>query len=258
MDWAGGQLADSHFDRGRSYNDGSYDNLSHLGGLRRSQSQPRLSTGMRSGFHLSSSTSNLSDLRLEVADMSSDLRLEASKKMRESRTKSPPPRRQLASSPRNHSKWKQSNGSSKVRKGGFDLDGDQDSSATTESDGEMEMRGRSRQPKPQNAGNSSQSETTDNEERTASPAPAPMRTTPLTPDLKERAEDDIAVRPQPSRHVDYLSHNWREEELWMSWKFIVSRRGDYANAARLENASWRTWWKNKNNLKTVNPLELNW
>lgn len=190
--------------------------------------------------------------------MSSDLRLEASKKMRESRTKSPPPRRQRASSPRNHGGWKHSDDSHKAHKGGFDLDGDQDSSATTESDSEMEMRGRSRQPKPQNAGNSPQSETTDNEERTTSPAPVPMRIMPLTPDLKERAEDDIAVRPQPSRHVDYLSHNWREEELWMSWKFIVSRRGDYANAARLENASWRTWWKNKNNLKTVNPLELNW
>jgi hypothetical protein len=30
------------------------------------------------------------------------------------------------------------------------------------------------------------------------------------------------------------------------------------NAARLENASWRTWLKAKNNLKTVSPETLNW
>lgn len=81
---------------------------------------------------------------------------------------------------------------------------------------------------------------------------------PLSPDVPERAEDDTAVREQPTRHVDYLSHNWTEEEIWMSWRYIVSRGKDYANAARLENASWRTWLKKKNNLRTVSPETLNW
>ncbi|CAK7269416.1 protein phosphatase regulator [Sporothrix epigloea] len=72
------------------------------------------------------------------------------------------------------------------------------------------------------------------------------------------AEDDTAVRAIPSRHVDYLSHNWKEEDIWESWKYIVSRRGDYSNSARLENASWRTWVKSKNKLKTVSPETLNW
>ena len=81
---------------------------------------------------------------------------------------------------------------------------------------------------------------------------------PGSPDFQERAEDDIAVRTQPSRHVDYLSHNWREEDIWSSWKLIVSRRGDYNNSARLENASWRTWMKSKNNLDTVSAETLNW
>ncbi|KAK5652567.1 hypothetical protein OQA88_10328 [Cercophora sp. LCS_1] len=81
---------------------------------------------------------------------------------------------------------------------------------------------------------------------------------PGSPELFERAEDDINIRVQPSRHVDYLSHNWREEDIWSSWKLIVSRRGDYANAARLENASWRTWMKSKNKLSTVSPETLNW
>ncbi|KAK3310382.1 uncharacterized protein B0T15DRAFT_36146 [Chaetomium strumarium] len=81
---------------------------------------------------------------------------------------------------------------------------------------------------------------------------------PGSPDILERAEDDISVRAQPSRHVDYFSHDWREEDIWSSWKFIVSRRGDYTNSARLENASWRTWMKARNNLSTVSAETLNW
>ena len=76
--------------------------------------------------------------------------------------------------------------------------------------------------------------------------------------FEHAAEDDTAVRTLPSRHVDYLSHNWKEEDIWESWKYIVSRRGDYTNSARLENASWRTWMKSKNKLRTVSPETLNW
>ncbi|KAK1757493.1 hypothetical protein QBC47DRAFT_157468 [Echria macrotheca] len=96
---------------------------------------------------------------------------------------------------------------------------------------------------------------------TASPndqEPSSSTSRPGSPDLPDRAEDDIGIKAQPSRHVDYLSHNWREEDIWSSWKLIVSRRGDYANAARLENASWRTWMKSKNKLSTVSPETLNW
>lgn len=81
---------------------------------------------------------------------------------------------------------------------------------------------------------------------------------PISPDAVEHAEDDSAVRSQPSRHVDYLSHNWKEEDIWSSWKLIVSKRKAYNNSARLENASWRTWAKSKNRLKTVSPETLNW
>ncbi|KFY28315.1 hypothetical protein V493_02985 [Pseudogymnoascus sp. VKM F-4281 (FW-2241)] len=81
---------------------------------------------------------------------------------------------------------------------------------------------------------------------------------PDSPEPVEHAEDDTAIRSQPSRHVDYLSHNWREEDIWSSWQHIVSKRGNYSNSARLENASWRTWIKNKYKLKTVSPETLNW
>lgn len=80
---------------------------------------------------------------------------------------------------------------------------------------------------------------------------------PETPDIPTAA-DDTAVETQPTRHVDYLSHEWREEDIWSSWKHIVSNRDSFNNSARLENASWRTWMKAKNNLRTISPETLNW
>lgn len=70
--------------------------------------------------------------------------------------------------------------------------------------------------------------------------------------------DDNTIKPEPSRHVDYLSHEWKEEEIWSSWRYMVSKRDVYQNSARLENASWRTWAKCKYKLKTVSPEKLNW
>ena len=72
------------------------------------------------------------------------------------------------------------------------------------------------------------------------------------------AGDDMAIQREPTRHVDYLSHNWKEEDIWSSWRHIVGRRKVYSNSTRLENASWRTWAKSKYRLKTVSPETLNW
>lgn len=70
--------------------------------------------------------------------------------------------------------------------------------------------------------------------------------------------DDTAVKPQPTRHVDYLSHDWKEEEIWSSWRHIVAKRGELDNWERLENASWRTWMQAQQRLRTINPDKLNW
>ena len=60
-------------------------------------------------------------------------------------------------------------------------------------------------------------------------------------------------------NVDYLSHDWQEEaDVWASWRHTTRHKNDIANGVRLENASWRTWWKQRNNLKTVSPETLNW
>lgn len=77
-------------------------------------------------------------------------------------------------------------------------------------------------------------------------------------ECQEHAEDDTAVTYKPSRQVDYLSHDWKEEDLWASWSYVVTRRNEFGNGARLENASWRTWAKVKHNLPTVSPETLNW
>jgi hypothetical protein len=72
------------------------------------------------------------------------------------------------------------------------------------------------------------------------------------------AADDTSVEEEPSRHVDYLSHKWREEDIWASWRYVTARRSDYSNGVRLENASWRTWAKAKHYLGTISPETLNW
>ncbi|KAJ5160655.1 uncharacterized protein N7482_007659 [Penicillium canariense] len=72
------------------------------------------------------------------------------------------------------------------------------------------------------------------------------------------AADDSSVEEEPSRHVDYLSHEWREEDIWASWRYVTARKGSYSNGVRLENASWRTWAKAKHNLGTISPETLNW
>ncbi|KAF2132902.1 hypothetical protein P153DRAFT_354347 [Dothidotthia symphoricarpi CBS 119687] len=93
----------------------------------------------------------------------------------------------------------------------------------------------------------------------SSPTDGHSSNTPLsTPDPLQVSEDDTAVRKEPSHHVDYLSYDWREEDIWSSWRHIVEHRNVYGERSRLENASWRTWAKAQFKLKTVSPETLNW
>ncbi len=70
--------------------------------------------------------------------------------------------------------------------------------------------------------------------------------------------DDSALSTLPRGQVDYLSHDWQEEDVWKSWRNMTRQKNEIANGMRLENASWRTWWKQRNKLKTVSPETLNW
>jgi len=94
--------------------------------------------------------------------------------------------------------------------------------------------------------------------RSASDSSVHTSPKPHVPKAPPTAGDDLCISREPTRHVDYLSHNWKEEDIWSSWRHIVARRKVYSNSPRLENASWRTWVKSKYRLKTVSPEALNW
>ncbi|CAO3691596.1 unnamed protein product [Rhizopus microsporus] len=47
-------------------------------------------------------------------------------------------------------------------------------------------------------------------------------------------------------------------DLAASWRVLTKQKLNIINGIRLENASWRTWAKQRNNLKTVSPETLNW
>ncbi|KAJ3806402.1 hypothetical protein F5876DRAFT_80733 [Lentinula aff. lateritia] len=72
------------------------------------------------------------------------------------------------------------------------------------------------------------------------------------------APDDSSLSTLPRGQVDYLTHDWQEEDVWRSWRNMTRQKNEIANGVRLENASWRTWWKQRNKLKTVSPETLNW
>lgn len=209
--------------------------------LRRSHSQPKFGT-KRSGFQTSSSASRLSDLYNQPREAFEDSIASSSppssvtvlpESSDMSCASTPPSNFSIASdcSEVDHLESVPTAQVSSRHYGGGYFDHVEDSESSSPHNGR----------------------TSSNENETSTTASRPD-----SPDLIDRATDDIAIRVQPSRHVDYLSHNWREEDIWSSWKLIVSRRGDYANAARLENASWRTWMKSKNKLSTVSPETLNW
>ena len=72
------------------------------------------------------------------------------------------------------------------------------------------------------------------------------------------ADDGDLQSALPRICVDYLSHQWAEEDVWRSWRNMTRHKFEISNGVRLENASWRTWWKQRNKLKTVSPETLNW
>lgn len=87
---------------------------------------------------------------------------------------------------------------------------------------------------------------------TATPTPPFIRSPEMIP------HDDSDLVAEPSRHVDYLSHQWDVDDISKSWRYVILRRKNVANAARLENASWRTWAQRRSHLKTISPEEVNW
>lgn len=119
--------------------------------------------------------------------------------------------------------------------------------------------------------------TTVDDEHVQAPPSSPSSSSPPTnvsplgtsaahsPPILHRFDDDMAVKDRPTEQVDYLSYEWRMEEVSASWRHIVTNRGvygrnrgTYGQVSRLENAAWRAWWKQKNRLDSLPPENLNW
>jgi hypothetical protein len=80
---------------------------------------------------------------------------------------------------------------------------------------------------------------------------------------KHTADDDSESQKRtdvqsPEVCVDYLSYTFDEMDLAASWRMMTKQKKDIVNGIRLENASWRTWAKQRNHLKTISPETLNW
>lgn len=218
-------------------------------GLRRSHSQPRFNTSHSNKFHASSSTSKLNELYQETYHDSFHLVPESSP----CSTPSSPPTLHAESVDPSYSSTPATS---------LSLDDQCEDEVDLKSRHQLPVSAihdrpffgpleEDLEPPPSpGTGNS----------YTVSPSDDVSATTsrPDSPEQVEHAEDDTAVKQRPTHHVDYLSHDWREEDIWSSWRYIVSKRGEYTNGPRLENASWRTWMKNKYRLKTVSPETLNW
>jgi hypothetical protein len=76
--------------------------------------------------------------------------------------------------------------------------------------------------------------------------------------VMKRAQDDTVISRQPTRHVDYLSHPWKEEDIWASYQYIRCNRSTLNKTERVENACWRSWAMLRWNLRTVSPDCVCW
>lgn len=100
----------------------------------------------------------------------------------------------------------------------------------------------------------------------------PLSRTVSRGEIHVGARDDFALNIQPFRNVNYLTHDWCEEDIPSTWRYVVSRRADWAETAtrrksiwkpfnnipRYENALWRSWAQRRFQLETVSPDTINW
>ncbi|KAI5960649.1 REG1 [Candida pseudojiufengensis] len=114
-----------------------------------------------------------------------------------------------------------------------------------------------------NSDNNNYPQHNSNQSTSVSSSPSPVASPTATPTLNLQSpelipHDDSDLTAEPSRHVDYLSYQWDVSDISKSWRYVISKKRDVANAARLENASWRTWAQRRSNLKTISSEVVNW
>ncbi|KAJ5195526.1 uncharacterized protein N7498_008964 [Penicillium cinerascens] len=70
--------------------------------------------------------------------------------------------------------------------------------------------------------------------------------------------DEEALEEKPLINVDYLSHVWREEDIWVTRRFVLREKSALKNSIRLENALWRTWTQCQQQLNIVPSDRVDW
>lgn len=72
------------------------------------------------------------------------------------------------------------------------------------------------------------------------------------------ASDDSMITHEATQNADYLSLQWKDEDIWDTKKYIRRRRTQLKNYQRLENALWRVWAKQGKKLPYFPPRLLRW
>ena len=72
------------------------------------------------------------------------------------------------------------------------------------------------------------------------------------------AFDDSMITQEATQNVDYLSLEWKDEDIWDTRKYIRRRRADLENYRRLENALWRAWAKQGRGLPYFPSRLIQW
>lgn len=72
------------------------------------------------------------------------------------------------------------------------------------------------------------------------------------------AQSKPSVTVLTTKEINYLSHRWKEEEIWATWRYMFVQRGELDNSSRLKNALWRAWAKAQQSLRATTPVSFAW
>lgn len=76
--------------------------------------------------------------------------------------------------------------------------------------------------------------------------------------MTQVAFDDSMVTHEATQNVDYLSLEWKVEDIWDTRKYIHRRRAQLKNYRRLDNALWRVWAKQGKGLPYFPSRLIQW
>ncbi|CAG8071488.1 unnamed protein product [Penicillium nalgiovense] len=76
--------------------------------------------------------------------------------------------------------------------------------------------------------------------------------------MTQVAFDDSMVTHEATQNVDYLSLEWKVEDIWDTRKYIRRRKAQLKNYRRLDNALWRVWAKQGKGLPYFPSRLIQW